>query len=707
MYINLSQLLQLGISQSELAELVDNGKPNTNTQTDEQVFLISSLPQHLQARLTIFNHLLTKDSRFSNLLVEAENYGLAKRETEIISLLSRLKPIERTVWMNEAIKLAKLIERYISIKPKRYRNQITKELEFVDEVEKLCQEAICRELVILQRQPHRANLISPYTLDGWANLYKKEGLLAFLHNIAKVSKQPSDKRKKQLSPLAQEWLSKNWRRFYGPRHLYKALQQEAISQGFSIPSESYFYRLWKQMPEIVKTVHQKGQQAYQSKYAVFVPRDYTDLQPLQVICGDHSERDVTVLLPDNSIRRPWLTLWYDLRTGLIWGWHLDLVPSSVTAGLAYADGVKNFGAQAPSKPEDKYFSYIYTDNGKDYRSHHWDGKVIAVHKEAMKPSGGLEFLCIERKIGILADLNLRHILARPYNAKEKPVERVFKDISAWEKNTFAEYCGSKASDRPKIWYQLYQKHQRFVNGKENASAFITIEQYREALARFITIYNSTGHQKSTLKSEKIVPLNEFRRLYTTRYEIRPETLAIILLKAEQRTIGKNGVQCFQKHWFYYHEAMSFYKGHKVEIRYSDGDYSKVWILLPKGELCQAELITPTPLLNPNKETLKVIAKARKHEQKLIEDYQLVEQSRVLGQTIEERVSQLDVRLQPAITSQNSNNEQTSVYPMTRLEKRKIPRLIAVGEITAQHISKVQANTSIFEIGEIFKLNEED
>lgn len=153
--------------------------------------------------------------------------------------------------------------------------------------------------------------------------------------------------------------------------------------------------------------------------------------------------------------------------------------------------------------------------------------------------------------------------------------------------------------------------------------------------------------------------------------------------------------------------MSLYKGQKVEIRYSDGDYSRIWVLLPKGELCQAELITPTSLLNPNKETLKVVAKARKHEQKLIEDYQLIEQSRVLGQTTEERVSQLDVRLQPAITLQNSDNEQISVYSMTRLEKRKMPRLVAVGEITAQHIAKVQANTSIFEIGEISKLNEED
>ncbi|MCA1636084.1 MAG: Mu transposase C-terminal domain-containing protein [Acidobacteria bacterium] len=69
-------------------------------------------------------------------------------------------------------------------------------------------------------------------------------------------------------------------------------------------------------------------------------------------------------------------------------------------------------------------------------------------------------------------------------------------------------------------------------------------------------------------------------MYQTRFEIAPETLALLLMKAEQRVIRKNGIQCFQKHWFYWHDALSIYKGQSVEVRYSDGDYSRVRVVLP-------------------------------------------------------------------------------------------------------------------------------
>src|SRR5262249_52153042 len=174
------------------------------------------------------------------------------------------------------------------------------------------------------------------------------------------------------------------------------------------------------MPAIVKTVRESGWKEYESRYAPYVPRDYADLSALQVLCGDHSERDVFVE-DRGKIRRPWLTVWQDLRTGLIWGWYLDRKPSAETSDMAYADGILSYGAQPPARPEENFYSYIYTDQGRDYRSHDWNGKVIDVHRNAMKPIGDLELVLTQRQVGILKELQIRHLYARPYNAKEKPV----------------------------------------------------------------------------------------------------------------------------------------------------------------------------------------------------------------------------------------------------------------------------------------------
>ena len=128
--------------------------------------------------------------------------------------------------------------------------------------------------------------------------------------------------------------------------------------------------------------------AYEARHAPYVPRNDEDLAALQVVCGDHSERDVTVLWEGMELVRPWLTIWQDLRTGLLWGWYLSRQPNAETARLAYADGVLTYGAQPLARPEDGFFSYIYTDRGKDYCSHDWAGRVLQVHEKATEVDGG-------------------------------------------------------------------------------------------------------------------------------------------------------------------------------------------------------------------------------------------------------------------------------------------------------------------------------
>jgi Mu transposase len=474
----------------------------------------------------------------------------AAHESALTVALARLPLDERLSWIAEANRLRLLVERYALLKPKRRRNPDTGRFEFVPAAIAICEEAICADPVILAREPHRAHAPSPSTMDGWLCDYREIGLLTFIRTFKQNGGLGKDRRLAKISPAAADWVNDNWRKYRGPRSLYKALSKEAEKEGWRIPSESWLDRRWREAPTIVKTSLQAGKAAYESRQAPYVPRDFSDLEALQILCGDHSERDVTVLLKDGSLARPWLTLWQDLRTGLIWGWHLDMVPSSQSSALAYANGVETFGAQPPPRLEEQFHSYVYTDQGRDYRSHRWDGKVIAVHQAAMRIDGGLEFLCVQRKVGILEQVAVKHLLARRYNAKEKPVERVHRDLSDWEQNTFAEFCGRNPGDRPERWKKLYQEHQRLpVHRRVSQSPFIKFNDYRAQLFAFLIRYNSTEHERMVLGGVRIVPLEEYERLYTTRYEIAPELLALLLMKAEKRTVRKNGVQCFQKNWF--------------------------------------------------------------------------------------------------------------------------------------------------------------
>jgi len=713
MYVSLDELMDLGVSRQQIEAKLECGewKAYQPKGTGQKRVLISSLPAELQLKLASAGRPASGVEQIVTLLREAAPSIDLTREDELMNTLSRLSAAERVAWLKETVRLSRIVERYMEIAPKRRRNPATRRTEFVAEVKELCQQAVCQEPLILLRHPHRSHPPSPETLNRWMNAYRREGMIAFLRNLDKSTPPETDRRRAEISPEAAQWVNANWRRFKGARFLYRALEDQAQAEGWSIPAESWFYRLWRGMPEILKTYLGEGRQAYESRHASYVPRDYSDLGALQVLCGDHSERDVTVTLPDGTLARPWLTLWQDLRTGLIWGWHLDVAPSSITAGLAYADGVQNFGAQPPSRQEDGYFSYVYTDHGRDYKSHHWDGRVIAVHERAMTVEGGLEFLCVERRIGILEDLQLRHLLARGRNPREKPIERTFRDFSDWEENTFAEYCGREAKRRPDAWRELYARYQRLAAGakgeKTSDSPFMTLDHYREALAAFIVRYNTSPHERSTLHSKKIVPLDEFRRLYTTRYEIRPETLALILLKGDRRMVQKNGVQCFQKSWSYAFEEMSEFKDQWIEVRYDDNDYGKVWVVLPGVGPREAQLITPTSFINPDKETLKTVARLRARERQILREYELIQASSARGESVEDRVANASRSLTNTASPAPEPASPASVHLLRRLEQRKLSKVPAPGEITADQVAGIKADFSIFDVAEVGAVSEFD
>lgn len=705
------QLRGLSVEDKALESKLCSGETETCVPTrlsNKVGVLLSDLPHGLQFQWGENNPLPDYPEQIAVLLSEASKYGLNEQSNEITELLTPLVPAERRAWIEEALRMVKLVERYREIKPKRQGKSDGGDIDFVPGVYELCQVTACNDRLILAKHPHKSKPLSPHTLDGLYRAYLKQGLLVFLPKVRKKCI-GGDRRRAVISEEAFQWVNDNWRRFKGPYFLYNALEIEAKKRGWKIPKASWVQRRWEKIPEPIKTLHLEGKKSYVSKYEPYVPRDYSDLEALQVLCGDHSQRDITVSLPNGKLARPWLTVWYDLRTGLIWGWFLSLQPSSQTAAQAYARGVQAFGAQPPSRPGDVFFSYIYTDQGRDYKSRNWDGKVIEVHKAAMKLDAGLEMLSVQRRVGIIDDLRIEHLLARGYNAREKPVERVFRVISEWEQNTFEEYCGRDAKSRPDRWRELYSRHKQNIRGKRS-SPFITFERYNELLSEFIERYNSTPHSRPTLGSESIVPIEEYRRLYTTRYEIPLKTLALMLMKAVRRKIGKLGVQCFRKHWFFSHQALAPFKGCNVEVRYSEDDHKRVFIILPNSQICEATLITPTSIINPNQQTLKIVRQLQAHEKAIDSEFRLLERSNSRGENVEDRTARLLQMYMDEADDKGERDErahQSQVYLWTVLEGRKLYPVPSEDEVSAKDVAEVEADRSIFDMTPVRRFSEFD
>lgn len=578
---------------------------------------------------------------------------------------------ERDAYRREVRRLTAVVERYGNIHPKRLKDGATGAWsEFNPAILPLCELARCTDPIILRREPSRGQPPSPFTMDRWWREYPTKRELLFLPSPTRGRiLKADDRRKSDMSPEAREWIEANWPTYASGtfRYFFKRLCRVADEQGWTVASETTLRRVWRELPLDKMTLYRQGKKAYTGKYADYTPRDYSDLDALQVVCGDHSQRDVVVSLGDGRIVRPWLTLWQDLRTGLIWGWHLALQPSSKTAALAYFNGARRWGAQ-PFQTSNGLGSFIYTDQGKDYKSHRWDGKEIAVHKKTFDGRKFEEVMTFGR-VGFVDDLNVQHLTARGYNAREKVVERTHRDISQWEQDTFSEFgwfCGRDAKNKPDNWRTTYEQHTQAVKAGK-PSPFILFDDYRGLLAGFIDEYNGTAHERSVLGGERIVPVAEYESLYGTRYEISTQALTLLLSNVQPRVVGKNGVSI---------ESLQFNhpklpKGRSIEVRVNEDDLTKVWCVLPDGEIVEAAQVAIQTVFQ-TKSDVGVVREAKIREKQLLRDAQELVASYLRGETTADRTGRTRKPEKELPKVVNGPPPTSTVHLMTRFDRKIEP-----------------------------------
>jgi hypothetical protein len=182
-----------------------------------------------------------------------------------------------------------------------------------------------------------------------------------------------------------------------------------------------------------------GTTAWKETQEDHVDRDWTvdgEGNPILVgdlLFGDHRKLDFWIRYTDpetgeTRVIRPWLTGWYDARSGVLVGWLLSAAaPGSraVLATLIYAIKYTLRGTTP---------KYLCTDNGEDYR-------YIGLFK-ALEVEG--------QTLSVAQALGIEPHFAQAYNGRAKLIERFFKDLAGRFDKRFPSYCGCCPADRPEL-----------------------------------------------------------------------------------------------------------------------------------------------------------------------------------------------------------------------------------------------------------------
>ena len=308
----------------------------------------------------------------------------------------------------------------------------------------------------------------------------------------------------------------------------------------------------KNLPLPVQILHREGLTAYEAKCAPYIEIDPDSIEPNQVWVGDHSQFNC-VIRHQNKWVRPWMTVWEDLKSRMIVGWYLSIVPNQTTILLSMKRAIEKFGP-----PES-----VKIDNGKDYDSELFTGVTKKTRKVL-----GKRYLDEKMMAGIYAMMDVGVSFAIPYNAKAKRVERLFATIDSQFTATFDLYCGKDTKRKP----------EDLVDKLKDPAAIreaVTFEKFISLFASYVEVYNSNSHSAKDMQGQSPVEVFQSRRIHRV---LAPGVVELLMrVWSRELTVGKNGVQFKGIYYGQYNSELLVHQCRKVKLSYDPDDLRRVYV----------------------------------------------------------------------------------------------------------------------------------
>lgn len=301
----------------------------------------------------------------------------------------------------------------------------------------------------------------------------------------------------------------------------------------------------------------EGNKALHDKVLPYIERDISKLEVGDVIIGDGHRLAFFVKNPytGNPVR-PILVAYQDWKSGGFVGFEIMLEENTQCIASALRNSIINLG---------KVPKFVYQDNGKAFKSKYFIENGIS---------------------GLFSNLGIQPIFAKPYNAKAKPIERLFRELQDSFEVLIPTYSGTSIVKKPAQLKRNEKLHKTIF--KANIP---TMEQVIQTLEYWLKNFHYT-QPCPNVKNKTIGEVLESGK----GEGVNINTLDDLMMSREIKNIYRNGILFLKNN--YYDEALFGYRK-KVIIKYSMFNLSSIKVYKLNGEfICEAKRVEPIhPLAN--------------------------------------------------------------------------------------------------------------
>ncbi len=298
----------------------------------------------------------------------------------------------------------------------------------------------------------------------------------------------------------------------------------------------------------------EGEKAYHDKVEAYIERDISKLEVGDVLVADGHVLNFQVINPfTGKPTRATLVGFLDWKSTALVGYEIMMTENTQCIASALRNAILNLGLIP---------KVIYQDNGKAFKAKYFQNCDF--------DEAGFN--------GVYANLGIKSVFAKPYNARAKVIERFFLEFQEGFEKMMPSYIGTSIEDKP-AWLKRGEKLHALMHKKQIGNYIPTVQEVIKYIDCWIKYHNSNPCPNDDSKTIQEM-LNTVQM-----QEIDKNLLNDLMMKTEVRTINKHGITFLGSH---YRNEILLDLRESVFIRYSLFDLSKIHVYSLKGEfLCVA------------------------------------------------------------------------------------------------------------------------